>query len=131
MPNPAKASPRVTAEEIRSIVAPLAGVPGALLPMLHALNGAYGHIPPAAIVLVAEVLNLSRADVRGVVTFYHDFRTELATRPVVKLCRADVAVEAVYCLGLCASGPAAMVGDRVHARLDSGALDRLLDEVAA
>ena len=127
-----------------------AGRDGALLPILHELQAAFGFIPDAAIGLVAAALNISRADVHGVVTFYHDFRTEPARQPIVKLCRAeacqargvealvaraerraDVAVEAVYCLGLCASGPAAMVGDRVHARLDGAAFDRLLDEAAA
>lgn len=133
-----------------AIVARHAKRDGALLPILHDLQAAFGFIPDAAVAFVAAALNVSRADVHGVVTFYHDFRTEPPTRPIVKLCRAeacqargvealaaraarraDVAVEAVYCLGLCASGPAAMVGDRVHARLDAAAFDRLLDEAAA
>jgi formate dehydrogenase subunit gamma len=132
------------------IVARHARREGALLPILHDLQAAFGFIPEAAIALVATALNVSRADVYGVVTFYHDFRTSPATKPVVKLCRAeacqargveaiaaaasdrsDVAVEPVYCLGLCASGPAAMVGDQLHARLDVAAFGRLLDEVAA
>ncbi len=123
---------------------------GALLPILHELQAAFGYIDAAAIPLVADALNLSSAEVHGVVSFYHDFRERPAERPVVKLCRAEacqargvealvpraeadarVTVEPVYCLGLCASGPAAMVGDRVVARLDAAALDRLLDEVAA
>ena len=143
--------PQPWSEEVASpIVARHARRDGALLPILHDLQAAFGFIPDAAIAFVAVALNVSRADVHGVVTFYHDFRTEPATRPIVKLCRAeacqargveafaaraerrtDVAVEAVYCLGLCASGPAAMVGDRVHARLDGVAFDRLLDEAAA
>ena len=132
------------------IVARHARREGALLPILHDLQAAFGFIPEAAIAFVATALNVSRADVYGVVTFYHDFRTSPATRPVVRLCRAeacqargveaiaaaagdrsDVAVEPVYCLGLCASGPAAMVGDQLHARLDVAAFGRLLDEVAA
>ena len=135
---------------VGQIVARHAGRDGPLLPVLHDVQAAFGFIPDAAIALVAAALNVSRADVHGVVTFYHDFRTEPAGRPIVKLCRAeackargvealaaraerrtDVAVEAVYCLGLCASGPSAMVGDRVYARLDGVAFDRLLDEAAA
>jgi formate dehydrogenase subunit gamma len=143
--------PQPWSEDIADrIVARHAGRDGALLPVLHDLQAAFGFISDAAVALVAAALNISRADVHGVVTFYHDFRTEPPARPIVKLCRAeacqargvealahraarraDVVVEAVYCLGLCASGPAAMVGDRVFARLDGVALDRLLDEAAA
>jgi formate dehydrogenase subunit gamma len=143
--------PQPWSEDIAGqIVARHAKRDGALLPILHDLQAAFGFIPDAAVALVAAALNVSRADVHGVVTFYHDFRTAPAIRPIVKLCRAeacqargvealaaraerraDVAVEAVYCLGLCASGPAAMVGDRVFARLDGVAFDRLLDESAA
>lgn len=136
-------------EALRGAIEPLADQPGALLPILHALQHGFGHIPEAALPLIAERLNLSRAEVHGVVSFYHDFRTRPAERPVVKLCRAeacqargvetlaprvearrDVSVEPVYCLGLCASGPVAMVGDQLFARLDEARLDRLLDEVA-
>lgn len=143
-------APPWSEEVAGSIVARHAGRDGALLPVLHDVQAAFGFIPDAAVAFVAGALNLSRAEVHGVVTFYHDFRTEPAARPVVKLCRAeacqargvealaaraanraDVAVEAVYCLGLCASGPAALIGDRVHARLDGAAFDRLLDEAAA
>jgi formate dehydrogenase subunit gamma len=143
-------APPWSKEVAASIVARHAGRDGALLPILHELQAAFGFIPEAAVGSVAAALNVSRADVYGVVTFYHDFRTEPSARPVVKLCRAeacqargvealaaraeqraDVAVEAVYCLGLCASGPAAMIGERVYARLDGAAFDRLLDEAAA
>lgn len=123
---------------------------GALLPILHDAQNLFGHIPAEAVPVIAEALNLSRADVHGVVTFYHDFKDQPEDRPVVKLCRAEacqargvdalapvfeqdgrVAVETVYCLGLCASGPSAMVGDRVVARLDEARARRLIDEVAA
>jgi len=139
------------AERAAAIVAAEADRPGALLPILHALNEMFGCVPAAAIPIVARALNLTRAEVHGVVSFYHDFRREPPPRRVLKLCRAeacqarggdalaaaiearlsgrgDVAVEAVYCLGLCASGPAAMVDGRPHARLDLGALERLLAE---
>lgn len=117
---------------------------GALLPILHAVQAEWGHIPEAALPPIARALNISRAELHGVVTFYHDFRREPASAHVVKICRAeacqaqggrevdaavaarlagrgDVAVEAVYCLGLCACGPAAMVdGELVgHASADA------------
>lgn len=123
---------------------------GALLPILHDAQILFGHIPAEAVPVIADGLNLSRADVHGVVTFYHDFKNQPEDKPVVKLCRAEacqargvealaplfekdgrVAVETVYCLGLCASGPSAMVGDRVVARLDEARARRLIDEVAA
>ncbi len=132
--------------------------PGATLPVLHALQQAFGHIPRDAVVMVAEALNLSRADVWGVVTFYHDFRTEPAGRHVLKLCRAEacqamgaeamaaramarlgvdwggttadgrVTLEPTFCLGLCAVSPAAMLDGEVRGRLDERALDRLMAE---
>jgi len=139
------------AEKAAAIVEAEADRPGALLPILHALNETFGCVPADAIPIVASALNLTRAEVHGVVSFYHDFRPEPPTGRLVKLCRAeacqarggealaaaieahlagrtDVAIEAVYCLGLCASGPAAMVDGRPYARLDAGALERLLAE---
>lgn len=136
-------------EQIAEILRRHEGRQGALLPILNDVQAALGHVPPASVPLIAESLNLSRAEVHGVVTFYHDFKQVAADRPVIKLCRAEacqargvealapvfesderVAVETVYCLGLCASGPSAMVGDRVFARLDEAAAKRLIGEVA-
>jgi len=137
-----------------ALVAAEARREGALLPILHALNGAFGYVPAAAVPLVAEALNLSRAEVHGVVSFYHDFKTAPPPAHVLKLCRAeacqarggealaaataakladraDIALEAVYCLGLCASGPAAMLDDRLIARLDETRLDAALAEAGA
>jgi formate dehydrogenase subunit gamma len=134
---------------------------GMLLPLLHALQDAFGYIDDALVPHVAEALNLSRADVHGVVTFYHDFRRRPAGRHVVKLCRAEscqarggraieqaaverlgvamgetsadgrVTLEPVYCLGLCATGPNAMVDGVPVSRIDSAKLDRLAAQVAA
>lgn len=131
---------------------------GPLLPILHDLMHAFGHVPDPAVPLVADALNLTRAEVHGVVTFYHDFRREPAGRHVVKLCRAEscqaagcdrladhlearlgtrfggtcldgsVTLEAIYCLGLCALSPAALIDDRVVARLTEARLDALLAE---
>jgi formate dehydrogenase subunit gamma len=119
---------------------------GPLLPILHDVQKAFGHISEDAMREIARALNLTRAEVYGVVSFYHDFRKEAEARPVLKLCRAEackargvealvpiaegqdrVKVEAIYCLGLCAVGPSAMVGDAVYARLDSAKFKTLLE----
>ena len=113
------------------------GKEGPLLPILHDVQGAFGHVSEDQIREIAKALNLTRAEVYGVVSFYHDFRSEADARPVIKLCRAEacqargvdmlvakmaaqdrVKIESVYCLGLCSVGPAALVGGDVHARLD-------------
>lgn len=134
-------------------------IDGAALPMLHALQHEFGYIAEDALPMIAHALNLSRAEVHGVVTFYHDFRREPAGRHVLKLCRAEacqsrgsdelaehakarlkldwhdtnslgsVTLEPVFCLGLCACAPAAMLDDRLVGRLDRAKLDGLLDEV--
>ena len=122
---------------------------GPLLPILHDVQAAFGCVDAAAERIIAHELNLSRAEVHGVVSFYHDFTAAADPRPVVQLCRAEacqargvdalaplfeqderITLEAVYCLGLCAIGPAAMIGTRVVARLDEASAARLLDEVA-
>jgi len=122
---------------------------GALLPILHDVQAAFGHVPESAVRAIARALNLSRAEVHGVVSFYHDFRAAPEPRPVLKLCRAEacqargvealvaalpeqdrVKIEPVYCLGLCSAGPAALTGETVHARLDAAGLARLIGELA-
>lgn len=129
------------------IVARHAGWEGPLLPILHEVQAAFGFISEEAIREIALGLNLSRAEVSGVVSFYHDFRRVPDARPVVRLCRAEacqargsealaahaervagerVRVETVYCLGLCAVGPNAMVGEDVVARLDEAAVTQLI-----
>jgi formate dehydrogenase subunit gamma len=130
---------------IADIVTEHEGREGPLLPILHDVQKAFGHISEDAIRQIASLLNLSRAEVYGVVSFYHDFRKEAEARPVIKLCRAEackargvealvpiaegqsrVKIEAVYCLGLCSVGPAAMIGDQVHARMDAARLSELM-----
>lgn len=131
---------------------------GPTLIILHALQDAFGYVPEPAISMIAEALNLSRAEVHGVVTFYHDFRREPAGRHVLKLCRAEacqaaggdalaahaearlgiplgdttpdgrVTLEPIYCLGLCATAPSAMLDGRVVGRLDADRLDALVAE---
>jgi len=123
---------------VADIVAEHAGREGPLLPILHDVQKAFGHVSEDAIRTIANALNLTRAEVYGVVSFYHDFRKEPESRPIIKLCRAEackargvealvpiaegqdrVKVETIYCLGLCSVGPAAMIGDTVHARVDA------------
>lgn len=129
---------------------------GPTLPILHALQEAFGCIPDEAVVLVAAELNLSRADVFGVMSFYHDFRRQPAGRHVVKLCGAEacqsmggaalascaerklgiklgettadgrVTLEPVYCLGLCSVAPSAMVDGQVVGRLDEARVETIL-----
>jgi formate dehydrogenase subunit gamma len=138
-----------------------ADIEGPLLPVLHDIQSAFGHIPAEALPLLAEGLNISRAEVHGVVSFYHDFRDVPAGRHMLKLCRAEacqavgadalaarardrlgvdwhgttpdgsVTLEPVFCLGLCASGPAAMLDGRPLGRIDAARLDALIDGVAA
>ncbi|TCM55126.1 formate dehydrogenase gamma subunit [Rhizobium sp. PP-F2F-G48] len=146
---------------IAAIVSELKHLEGPLLPILHAVQQTFGHVPDDAVPMIATGLNLSRAEVHGVVTFYHDYRSHPAGRHVLKLCRAEacqamggdrlgeqararlgidfhettadgaVTLEPVFCLGLCSTAPAAMLDGAVHGRLDASALDSLLAEVAA
>ena len=126
------------------ILAAHSGLEGPLLPILHAVQAAFGYIPQDTQPVIARHLNISRAEVHGVVTFYHDFREAPAAAHVVKICRAeacqamgadrliagaktaigcdfhetagDVTLEPVFCLGLCACGPAAMVNGQLVGR---------------
>jgi formate dehydrogenase subunit gamma len=136
----------------RAVIARHLAMEGALLPILHALQDAFGHVPPQAVPELAEALNLSRAEVHGVISFYHDFRSAPPGRHVLKLCRAEacqamggraladrlldrlglawgettadggLTVEPAFCLGLCACAPAALLDGAPLARLDDAAL---------
>lgn len=140
-------------EEIGALARAHANQAGALLPVLHAIQGRFGYVPAHAVAIVADALNLSRADVHGVVSFYHDFRTERPGRHVIKLCRAEaceavgarrlerhaksalavdfgettadgaITLEPVYCLGNCAAGPSIMVDGEPVGRVDAAAFD--------
>ncbi len=144
-------------ERAEEIIAAHVAMDGAALPILHALQEAFGFVPEDAIPLVAEALNLTRAEVHGIVTFYHDFRRAPPGRHVLRLCRAEacqsmgadalaahaqtrlnaswgdttsdgaLTLEPVYCLGLCACAPAGMLDGRPVGRLDRARLDALLD----
>ena len=130
---------------------------GPLIEILHEVQAEFGCIPSGAVPLIARALNLSRAEVHGVVTFYHHFRSKAPGRHVLQICRAEscqaaggralerhaqqrlgvgfgettpdgrVTLEAVYCLGLCACSPAAMLDDEVHGRVTAERLDALID----
>ncbi|HEY4251739.1 MAG TPA: formate dehydrogenase subunit gamma [Roseomonas sp.] len=136
-----------------------AGMEGAALPVLHEIHAALGFVPAEAIPIVAHALNRSRAEIHGVVTFYHDFRAAPPGRHVVKLCQAEacqsmgsaavaaavaqrlgialgqssadgqLTLEPVYCLGLCACAPAAMVDGEVLGRLDADAIEDIAQAV--
>lgn len=133
---------------------------GTLLPLLHDLQASFGCVPEAAVPLVAQALNLSRAEVHGVVTFYHDFHRTPHGAHVVKLCQAEacqamgarklarhvearlgvalgetgedgkVTAQAVYCLGLCATAPAGMIDGKLAGRLTPARMDALLEALA-
>jgi formate dehydrogenase subunit gamma len=137
-----------TEQRLAEILAAHAGREGPLLPVMHDVQAAFGCVDREAEAAIAHALNLSRAEVHGVVSFYHDFRAEADPRPEVQLCRAEacqargveamvaaaeraagskVRLKTVYCLGLCSVGPAARVGDAVHARLDQAGLVALIE----
>ncbi len=143
------------------IIARYREMPGAMLPLLHALQHEFGYVPKPAIQPIAHALNISRAEVHGVISFYHDFRTEKPARRILKICRAEscqsrggdaladqaeqrlgvamgdatpdgaVSLEPVYCLGLCSMSPSAMLDGRIHARLTPARLDALIEEARA
>lgn len=154
--------PDTTAEETaRAIAAERGNRPDELLEILHDVQSALGYVPEAVVPALANALNLSRAEVHGVVTFYHDFRAKPAGRHVLKLCRAEacqsmgceslveraesrlgiacgetsadgrVTLEPIYCLGLCATAPSAMMDGRIVGRLTPERLDALLKEAGA
>ncbi|HMS20163.1 NAD(P)H-dependent oxidoreductase subunit E [uncultured Sphingorhabdus sp.] len=133
-------------ERCREICAQHGNRPDALIEILHAVQAERGYLADDALKGIAQALNISRAEIYGVVTFYHDFRREPPPRHVVKLCRAEacqavgsdelarhaearladsasIGVEAVYCLGNCALGPAALVDGKLKARLTAASLD--------
>lgn len=146
---------------IREIAEAHLAMEGPLLPILHAVQAEFGLVPPAAVPVLADVLNISRAEVHGVVSFYHDFREVPAGRHVVRLCRAEacqamggdsladhararlgldwhgttpdgrVTLEPVFCLGLCACAPAAQVDGRVVGRMDAARFDEIVQECGA
>ncbi|GAB2183421.1 formate dehydrogenase subunit gamma [Roseibium sp. LAB1] len=147
-----------TDDQISAVMEEFIALEGPLLPMLHGLQAEFGYVPQAAVELIADALNLSRAEVHGVISFYHDFRKAPAGRHVIKICRAEacqavggealgeavlarlgldwhgttrngaVTLEPVYCLGLCACAPAAMIDGKVIGRVTEDRMTRILQE---
>lgn len=153
--------PNQIADRTAEIVASHLALEGPLLPILHAIQAEFGHVPQTALPVIADGLNLTKAEVHGVMSFYHDFREVPAGAHVVKLCRAEacqamgadhladyakaklgvdfhgttadgsVTLEAVYCLGLCACAPAALVDGKVVGRVDEARFDAIVAECRA
>lgn len=148
-------------EEVSSIVASLKDKPGALLPILHGIQDHLGYVPPATVPLIARELNLSRAEVHGVISFYHYFRETPPGKNTLYICRAEscqamgsdeleahakqrlgidyhentadgeFSLEPVYCLGNCACSPSIMVGTEVHGRVTPERFDEIIAETQA
>jgi formate dehydrogenase subunit gamma len=157
--SPDEETPAMAADReqvIEQLLERYAGVPGGLLPLLHAVQEALGCIPPETVPRLARGMGLSRAEVHGVITFYHDFRLEPPGEHVIHLCRAEACqamgaraleahakarlgigfgqttadgrytLEPVYCLGNCACSPSLRIGDEVHARVTPEKFDQLV-----
>ncbi len=153
---PARTFPTFDPEAAQTIIAAHAAEPGGLLEALNALQARFGYLDKAVIAPLAEAFNLSRAEVHGVISFYHDFRDAPPGRHVVRICQAEacqamgaraltahakqalglefgetsvpdgVTLEPVHCLGNCAAAPAVMIGEAVHGRVDAGRFDALI-----
>ena len=145
-----------TKERVEEILTAHIALEGALLPILHAVQAEFGHVPQEALPIIAKALNMSRAEAHGVMTFYHDFREKPAGAHVVKLCRAEacqavganrvaahakkalgidwhgttldgkVTLEPIFCLGLCACGPAAIIDGKLVGRVDEAKLTQII-----
>ncbi|MBV8842166.1 MAG: formate dehydrogenase subunit gamma [Bryobacterales bacterium] len=145
------------ADKARTRITELEGLPGALLPILHSLQEEFGYIDEAAIALIADALNISKAEVHGTISFYHDFRHSPPGRHTLKICRAEscqsmgcdklishvenrlgaklgqttedgsFTAEQVFCLGLCALSPAVMLDGKPYGRVTADVADSLID----
>lgn len=141
-------------QQLASIIAAQRSRPGALLPILHNIQEVFGYIPPDSVAQIASVLNLSRAEVHGVITYYHYFRTAPPARHTIQICCAEAcqsmgaerlvehaeqhiagrkpgeySLQPVYCLGLCATSPALMIDEELHARVTPDKFDRLIKRI--
>ena len=144
---------------IRDIVHSLKHKKGALLPILHAIQDSQGYIPDVSINIITEALAQTRAEIHGVITFYHHFRTTPPARHLLQICRAeacqargsreleeyvksklgidyhqtttdnDFTLEPVYCLGNCACGPSIRIGDDIVGSVSTGKFDQLVDKL--
>lgn len=149
----------MTELHLNEIIKSIGDKPDSLLPLLHAVQDRLGYIPADAVPSIARALNLSRAEVHGVITFYHDFRTEPPGRNIIRVCRAEscqamgafelaahiqkrlgiefgetsadggYTLEPVYCLGNCACSPAIVVGDDLHGRVTPERFDEIISSI--
>ena len=149
-----------TPQQLQDTIDALKHKPGALLPILHALQERCGYVPSEAVPLIAESLQVTRAEVHGVISFYHHFRTAPPGRHVMQICRAEacqargaralesharqtlgidyhqttasreITLEPVYCLGNCTCGPSVRIGDRIVGRVTAERFDQLVDEMS-
>ncbi len=149
------------AAQLQAVIDQHAARPGAMLPLLHAIQAQHGYIPDAAVPMIAEALRHTRAEVHGIISFYHHFRTHPPGRHVIQVCRAEACqavgaraleghvksalgvdyhettadreftLEPVYCLGNCACGPSLRVDDEIHGRMDAAGFDRLTAQLSA
>ena len=147
------------AEIVLAATQRFADIPGGMLPLLHDIQAALGYIPKDSVKTIAKGMGLSRAEVHGVISFYHDFHTEPRGRTTVQVCRAEAcqamgsrslekhvksrlgidfgetssdgrfSLEPVYCLGNCACSPSVRIADQVFARVDADRFDQLMDEL--
>jgi formate dehydrogenase subunit gamma len=147
--------------DIGHLVTQFQSVPGGLLPLLHAIQGELGYVPESTVPAIATGLNLSRAEVHGVISFYHDFKTHPVGRHRVQICRAEacqsmgsrqleahakqalgidyhettadgsISLEPVYCLGNCACSPSVRINDDIVARVDNARFDELVAKLGA
>lgn len=139
-PSPASLVDPAIAAPVRAAVAACREQRGNLIPILHEIQRTLGHVPEDAVPVLAEELNLSRAEVHGVITFYHDFRSMPAVGHQVRVCRGEACqavgaeelfasmpgAEQVFCLGNCALGPSAQVDGRLYGRMDPARLRGVL-----
>jgi formate dehydrogenase subunit gamma len=148
--------PQWTPELIQAEIDALKHKPGALLPILHAIQDRFGYVPPETVPQIGDALQQTRAEIHGVISFYHHFRTKAPGAHTVQICRAEacqsmgsrtleahakaslgvdyhgttadreITLEAVYCLGNCACAPSVRIGDDIHGRVTPEKLDRLV-----
>ena len=152
-------TPAAWADAVATVLKDHGDRPGALMPVLHGIQDSLGYVPPDAVPEIAKRLNLSRAEVHGVISFYHDFREHPAGRATIKICRAEscqavgaedliahlkqrlgidfhettpdgaITLEPVYCLGNCALSPALLVGEEIHGRVTPARFDALVNDL--
>lgn len=159
MSNPVDADRESDQAALRAIIEAHRAMPGPMLPLLHAIQGQLGWVPAEVVPLISDALNVSRAEVQGVLDFYHDFRRAPAGRHVLQICRAEscqamgsyrlevqardtlgisfhqttpdgaLTLEPVYCLGNCACSPAIRIDDAIYGRMDPATLDALIGDL--